>query len=296
MGLTESYARGFAAGWSVGQWLWLAALTAVLVWASIRRRWNARSIAVLAGLALFVAGASFRAADFPIPVPPDPNWYLWLYSVFVAALLVELCRDVRIPLVLLALLAVPVTAGGVQLHHSLEKFHRGGIAEQPNLRTWFAAADALGPHVAAGATLPVNIIRVPVRDYASLRRDMGSLAPGARLGDLGDEATREAADAWMLENLGVTVHPGPSPADSCRPAGPMSPGGVRLPAGTGVEITASAQPAEVRFRRFADDFAYSPFATVPPHHTVHLAIPTDVSNLAWYLRVDGGATVSICSR
>lgn len=296
IGLTENYARGFFSGWRVGQWIWLAVLVAVSVWALLRRRWNPRSIGILVGLVFFVAGAAYRAADFHIPIPPNPNWYLWLYSVLVAALLVELLRGVVIPVAVVAVLAVVIGVGAFHLFDSLSEFHTNGLLLKKNARTWFAAADALGSEAHPDATLAVNFVQLPVRDYATLRRDMGSLAPGATLADLGDEGTRQAVDAWMVTNLDVGVEPGLGPMGVCRPAPDVQgPGGSALLPGTQVRIVTGADPTGVRLRRFALGFAATPTAQVGPHQVVHFSIPTDHSSLPWYLQVDDAAQVSVCS-
>ncbi len=295
IGLTENYAKGFFAGWRAGQWIWLAVLIAVAVWALWQRRWNARSIGIVVGLAFFVAGASFRAADFHIPIPPDPNWYLWLYSVLVAALLVEVGRGERVPLSWLGAVAVIVAISASQLHGSLADFHSGGLVGKRNARTWFAAADALGDKASPDATMTVNIVPLPVADYTSLRRDMGSLAPDVTLTQLGDESTRQTVDAWMIGQLGVTIEPGPGPRTVCRPAsGAGGPWGTGLPRGAEVRVTTHGRAADLRLRRFAGGFSPSPFGRIEPHQTAHFTIPSDHSTLPWHLQVDGGADVQVC--
>lgn len=295
MGLTENYARGFFSGWRVGQWVWLAALIAVGVWALARRRWTPRAIGVLAGTAFFVAGASFRAADFHIPIPPDPNWYLWFYSVCVAALLIELVGEVRVHPGVLAGLAVVVLVGGFHLHRSLAEFHSNGLQLAGNARTWFVAVDALGTKVPGDATLPINIVQLPVADYERLRRDMGSLVPGVTLGDLGDEPTRQAADAWMAVNLGIRIDPGPRPVGSCHGAPEAgSSAGVALPAGAVVRVASGKGPVDLRLRRLASGFGMSTIGRIGPGETAHFTIPRDQSPLRWYLQVSGRASVEVC--
>jgi len=295
IGLTENYAKGFFAGWRVGQWIWLAVLIAVAIWALWQRRWNARSIGLAVGTVFFVTGASFRAADFHIPIPPDPNWYLWFYSVLVAALLVELGRGERVPLSWLAAVAVVVAISAAQLHGSLADFHSNGLLLKRNARTWFAAADALGDQASPDATMGVNIVQLPVRDYTSLRRDLGSLAPGVTLAQLGDEGTRRTVDAWMVSQLGVTVEPGSGPRKVCRPApGASGPWGAGLPRGAEVRITTRDGSGDVRLRRFAGGFSPTPFARIEPQHTVHFAVPSDHSSVPWHVQVDGGAEVQVC--
>ncbi len=295
-GLTENYAKGFFAGWTPGQWIWLAALTAVFVWALWRRRWNGRSIGTAVGLGFFVAGASFRAAEFHIPIPPDPNWYLWFYSVLVTALVVELVRDAALPLPLVGAVAVVVAISAFQLHDQLADFHSNGLQLARNARTWFAAADALGPRAPADATLAVNIVQLPVGDYADLRASRGSLAPDATLADLGDEGTRQAVDSWMLNHLGIRVLPGPVPVGSCRAApGARAPQGTGLPPGAWVEVTTRGSTSHLFARRFAAGFPPSSFGLVGPDQTAHFVIPTDGSDLPWYLHVDGNAQVRVCT-
>lgn len=295
IGLTENYARGFFVGWRVGQWIWLGALVAIAVWAFRQRRWSARSIGILAGLAFFVAGASFRAADFHIPVPPDPNWYLWFYSVLVAALLVELLRGVRVPVAALAPVAVVVVIGAVQLFGSLADFHSNGVQLARNARTWFAAADALGTRAPSDATMGVNIVQLPVGDYAELRRDMGSLAPGVTLAQLGDEPTREYVDAWMATKLGIRVVPGPGPAPSCRVAsGVATSVGSGIPPGAVVRVATDELSSTLRLRRFASGFSGASIAVVGAHQVVHFTIPADNSTIPWHLQADGGAWVEVC--
>ncbi|HET8930410.1 MAG TPA: hypothetical protein VFN21_07125 [Acidimicrobiales bacterium] len=296
IGLTENYAKGFFAGWRAGQWVWLAALIGVAIWALWRRRWNARSIGAVIGLAFFVVGASFRAADFHIPVPPDPNWYLWFYSVLVAALLVELARGAKVPLSLLGAVAVVVAISGSQLHGSLADFHSNGKLLQRNARTWFAAADALGAKAPADATMGVNIVQLPVGDYAGLRRDMGSLAPDVTLAQLGDEGTRQTVDAWMVTKLGIEISPGAGAGGACRVAtGARGPGGSGLPPGAMVRVTTTGEAATLKVRRFASGFSSTSIGEVSPNQTVHFTIPTDNSSVPWHLQADGNAEVSVCS-
>ncbi len=296
IGLTENYAKGFFAGWRAGQWIWLAALCGVAIWALWRRRWNARSIGVAVGLAFFVTGASFRAADFHIPIPPDPNWYLWFYSVLVATLLVELGRGAKVPLSLLAAVAVVVAVSGYQLHGSLGDFHSNGRLLARNARTWFAAADALGTKAPADATMGVNIVQLPVGDYASLRRDMGSLAPGVSLAELGDEGTRQTVDAWMVTKLGLQIHQGAGADRACRDVtGVHGPNGSGLPPSATVRVTTGGRPSTLKVRRFASGFSATSIGAVSPNQTVHFTIPTDNSRVPWYLHVDGGAAVQVCT-
>lgn len=295
IGLTENYALGFASGWRAGQWIWLAALTGVAVWALRRRRWNARGVGVFVGLVFFVAGASFRVADFHIPVPPDPNWYLWLYSVLVAALVVELCRGVRVPSWTLAVVGVVVVVGAFHLHRSLSDFHANGLVLKANARTWFAAADAVGDRASPDATLAVNIVQLPVVDYAGLRRDLGSLAPQMGAGLSGDEGTRRAADAWMASQLGVRIVSGAGVSDACRVLDDVSaPSGVMLPPGVTVRITTGAEATTLGLRRFADGFPAVPLGRVGPHRTVRLVVPPDDGALPWYLSVTPPAVVEGC--
>lgn len=296
IGLTENYAKGFFAGWRAGQWIWLAALAALAIWALWRRRWNARSIGAVVGVAFFVVGASFRAADFHIPIPPDPNWYLWFYSVLVAALLVELGRGAKVPLALLGAVAVVVAISGWQLHGSLADFHANGQIGKRNARTWFAAADALGDKAPPDAMMGVNILPVPVGDYAGLRREMGSLAPDVTLGELGDEGTRQKVDVWMVSNLGIDIREGVGADRSCRGApGVHGPNGSGLPPGATVRVTAAGVPTNLKVRRFATGFSEPPIGDVAPGETVHFSIPTDNSTVPWHLQVGAGAEVRVCS-
>lgn len=294
-GLTENYALAFFSGWRIGQWIWLVALTAIAIWALRERRWNPRAIGILAGLAFFVAGASFRAADFHIPVPPDPNWYLWFYSVLVAALLVELLRGVRVHLGLLGLVALVLAVGAFHLNRSLADFHDNGIRLKANARTWFAAADAMGTRAPADATMAVNIVQLPVGDYTNLRRARGSLAPGVTLTELGDEATRQSVDAWMTTMLNIRIVPGAGPGRSCRPAPSVhGSSGSGLPAGARVRVTTRGDASTLRLRRFASGFSAASIGTVSPHQKVHFTVPTDNSSLPWYLQASGDAEVSVC--
>lgn len=297
IGLTENYAKGFFSGWRTGQWIWLAALAAVAVWALARRRWNARSIGVAVGLAFFVVGASFRAADFHIPIPPDPNWYLWFYSVLVAALLVELARGAAVPLSVLGAVAVVVAVGGFELHGSLADFQSNGQLLKRNARTWFAAADALGDKAPAEATMAVNIVQLPVGDYASLRSAMGSLAPEVSLAELGDEGTRRKVDEWMVTKLGIEILPGPGQDGACRSlTGVQGASGSGVPRGATVRVTTRDVPSTLKARRFARGFPDNAIGTISPDQTVHFTIPTDHSRLPWHLHADGGARVEVCQR
>ncbi len=295
IGLTENYAKGFFSGWRAGQWIWLAALAGIGVWALARRRWSPRAIGILAGTVFFVAGASFRAADFHIPIPPDPNWYLWFYSVLVAALLVELLRGVRVPRTAVTVVGVVVLVGAVNLHGSLADFHDNGVQLARNARTWYAAADALGDRAPQDATLAVNIVQLPVADYTDLRRDMGSLAPGVTLADMGDEGTRRSVDTWMAMNLGTRVQPGAGPPGECRAApGVSGAAGAELPAGATLRVDGHGDGAEVYLRRFAAGFPTEPVGRVASGETAHLVVPADNSDLPWYARVVGRADVEIC--
>ncbi|MBS1846643.1 MAG: hypothetical protein JST73_00030 [Actinobacteria bacterium] len=295
IGLTENYAKGFFDGWRFGQWVWLAALVALAVWAAWYRRWNARAIGITVGLGFFVAGAAFRAADFHIPIPPNPNWYLWFYSVLVAALVVELLRGERVPIIAVLAVAVVVAFGGFSLQRSLDEFHTGGVQLVKNNRTWFAGADAVGDRASGDATLGVNIVQLPVKDYATLRRDMGSLVPGVTLADLGDEGTRQAVDAWMAQALGIQLIPGIGAGRSCRVAEDVgTPQGWGVVPGVEVRITSGSAPATVRVRRFATGFPMLPVGQVAAGQTMHLAIPTDNSPIPWHVQVTGGATVLVC--
>lgn len=295
IGLTENYAKAFFAGWRVGQWIWLAALIVVAVWALWRRRWNPRSIGIAVGLVFFVTGASFRAADFHIPIPPDPNWYLWFYSVLVAALLVELARGEQVPLHWLGAVAVVVAIGAAQLFGSLADFHANGLLLERNARTWFAAADALGDKASPDATLAVNIVQLPVRDYTSLRRALGSPARGVTLAELGDEGTRQAVDSWMVTQLGVAIEPGPSTRTACRAASGVSgPAGSGLPPGAEVQVSTRGASVDIRLRRFGADFSPHSAGTIGPNQTAHFMVPTDHSKVPWHVQVDASAQVRVC--
>ena len=210
-------------------------------------------------------------------------------------LLVELARGAKIRLSALGAVAVVVFVGAVHLQGSLSDFHSGGVQLAKNARTWFAAADALGTKVPYGSKLAVNIVQLPAEDYALLRRDMGSLAPKATLADLGDEGTRQAADAWMVSGLGVQIIPGQGSGVQCRPApGVLGSTGSGLPSGAEVQITTHGTSSAVRLRRFAAGFSLNPIGTVGASQAAHFIIPRDNSALPWYVQVTGDADVSVC--
>ncbi len=265
-------------------------------WVVVSRRWTPRVTAMAIGAVAFVVvGASRSVPGGIFPAPGNATWLAWFMLVLIVSAMVEIAHEIRIRRWMLVLASVVVLAGFTSLLGSLIRFRSNAVAANASSYVWLGAVEAIGGHASGEALVPIGTTTTRVADLAPLFHAHPTLVSGAKLHNLGDDVTRQAADLWMLKQLQVTLEPGLVRGVSCvSMSNQLLAHGEVVLSGSRVEVAAIKMPANVFLRRFASQSPAVPFAQVPALQTMHFQLPKDNNSTPWVLQIDGSARVLAC--
>ncbi len=290
----EATFAAFVGGWLPGGWLLLAATVALFLVAALRwRTLDARAVGALAAFAAFTGLTAYTRIGIVPLIPPDTGRYLWVNGAFLVLAVVQVCRGRRLPWPAIAAAVALVALGAAQLVGALRDYRDGQLSYRRTITTYLVATEAVGDRADPDRILPLSFIVVRVDDYQAAVDHLGTPIPDADLDDLGAEADRQQADAWMVEDLAISLRPGLPPSGTCAPGTADDGGWVTLPPGAAATVAAGEAGAPVHLARLARTPGDLPLGDVAPGTTVHVAPPEDRSSLPWRIRAEG-ATVSIC--
>jgi hypothetical protein len=263
---------------------------------------------ILGGLDL-KAGRTASASRYQVPG-----------VIFLVLVAVELLRGVEFGRRLLgpatAILAAAVISNVVFFHQASESFLSTSQIERADLAAVEITRDTVDPEFFLDEPLAgTPYLHLDAGSYLSARDHFGSPAyTSAQLAG-SPEPARLHADNVLAAILAIELKAAPAPppaggdttvADATGPAEVPAAGCVRVPGGPespllrlprgGVLLGATGGPIEdLRLARFATDEPSVDLRTaIPAGAGGELKIPRDRSDVPWRLRLDTGATATIC--
>jgi hypothetical protein len=279
----------------------------------------ARVVALFAGVIAFWA---LTAIQRGVLSPPGTSRYVYVGSLFLLLIAVELARGAAMRRPVAAAVAVIAAAGaaynlpllsdvGADLREAGKRTRVAtGVLElaRPNARSsdvlsilpgypvvsiaageYFAAERAWGPVSAATAAQIAGTspdIRLAA-DQELARIDRASVRRAAARRLEGEPPQIDAVAGGRVERAGSCI----------RLSSGAAPGGhvdLKLPR-AGVIVRAEGGPATLDVRRFGDFFIPQPLATVRPARAVRLSIPRDRAPQPWHVRVRARSGATVCS-
>jgi hypothetical protein len=256
---------------------------------------------------------------------PDASRYVYVGALFVVLLAAELARgvaiSVRATLVLVAAVGV-VTLSNVGVLRDAGRLLRSDAEVGRSVLGAVEVARPATPpdHVAIG--MPAYpFVQVRAGPYLEMADELGSPAASPAEIAASSEAARVFADAELLRihevelepsdpgserlagapALGEVAEGSASARGACvryRPAafrrGEGSPRfAVTVPPG-GVRVTTGPVGADVRLRRFAEQFPADPYGRLAPSSSTTLRIGRDSEDRPWHLQLTADGPVSAC--
>ncbi|MFN2471697.1 MAG: hypothetical protein ABR583_12070 [Gaiellaceae bacterium] len=289
-----------------------AATAVVLVWRLLRTTVvSPRLVSLLAAaFTYWVMLGVFRAGKYA----PTESRYLYLGAVLVVLIAAELAAGVTVGrrgFVVVALVAVAAAVGNVQ------GLRQGTFA----LQSWSGAVGArFGALELAGRTPdpswspdPERLPYVRADTYFQAVRELGSPALAANEIATRPEPDRQAADATLVQALGISGRPGGVPGTPTprieglyggrleiqkpclvvRPlAGAVATVDAAVPR-TGVLVESRGAPIDYHLRSFAAGFSPAPLGTVKSGQRESLLVPAR-PGVAWHARIVSSGRVALC--
>lgn len=302
----------------------LAALLAVaLAWRLIRLgRVTTRTLTVTTILVTFWVSTAVARAGLVfgghVYSVAGASRYLYVGSLFIVLLAVELTRDARLPRWATSALAVVVLAAVVS-NVGVFRTNAGYLRTQAQLAKSDLGALEIGRSLVGSRYISVAfpgypLVLLDAASYYSAARELGS--PSARPSQITalPPAARVTADSELIRIHDISLQPEARPARTgSAPVAHTITGGkasrrgscvglqasgpreadlrLELPA-AGVSVTAVGGAAMVRIRRFADGFRL--VGAVPRAGSAALRVAPDRAQEPWHVSVTTGTSATVC--
>jgi hypothetical protein len=280
---------GFAGGWDVGGYMLLGAMFVVFALAILRwHTFNARAAAALVSVVVFAGLTGYTAIHGSLPaLPADTPRYLWVNAFLLVTASVEVIRGRRLSPTVAVVGAVVLAVGAVTLVGNLQTYHREVVQYKHSTRTFLVATEAISDRIDRHRILPLSYNLVRTGEYLAAVKHLGSPLHGVGVRDLGTEADRKRADGWMIQDLGLSLAPGPvQTTSSCTAVTPATQPDFSLRGPAAIVARAGPGPAVLSLRRLSQGFD-SPIGRIEAGTMASLRIPADRSSLPWHIRIDG---------